>query len=40
MNPVTILNEAKLELLDAIEYYESKSLGLCLVFEKEVKDLH
>ncbi len=37
MIKVTILNEAKLELFDAIEYYEEKCQGLGLDFEKEIK---
>ncbi len=37
MKSVTILYEAKLDLLDGVEYYESKSPGLGLDFEKEVK---
>ncbi len=37
MIEVTILNEAKLELFDAIKYYEEKCQGLGLDFEKEIK---
>lgn len=37
MIPVTFLHEAKLDLLDSIEYYDKKSFGLGLDFEKEIK---
>lgn len=37
MNQVTILSEAKQELLDALSYYESKAQRLGLDFVKEVR---
>jgi len=37
MIPVTILDEAKNELLEAIDFYESRCTGLGLDFEREIK---
>ncbi len=37
MTPATILDDAKIELLEAIDYYESRCSGLGLDFEKEIK---
>ena len=38
MIPVTILHEAEAELWEAVAFYESRSSGLGLDFEKEIKD--
>lgn len=38
MIPVTILHEAETELWEAVAFYESRSSGLGLDFEKEIKD--
>ena len=37
MTPTTILNEAEKELWAAVEYYESRSAGLGLVFLAEIE---
>ena len=37
MTATSILHEAELELSDAVEYYESRSLGLGLDFQAEVE---
>ena len=37
MTPATILHEAEVELWEAVEFYESKRVGLGLDFEKAVK---
>jgi len=37
MTSVTILHEAEIELWQAVEFYESKCVGLGLDFETEIK---
>jgi plasmid stabilization system protein ParE len=37
MTPIVILHEAEMELWEAVEFYESRSPGLGLDFEKEIK---
>jgi toxin ParE1/3/4 len=37
MIPATILHEAETELWEAVEFYESKCVGLGLDFETEIK---
>jgi hypothetical protein len=37
MTSVTILHEAEVELWEAVEFYESRSAGLGLDFEREIK---
>ncbi|MCU0917816.1 MAG: hypothetical protein MUC88_25120 [Planctomycetes bacterium] len=36
MTPVTVLHEAEMELWEAVRFYESRSAGLGLDFEREI----
>jgi hypothetical protein len=37
MTPIVILHEAQTELWEAVEFYDNRSAGLGLDFEKEIK---
>ena len=37
MTPISILHEAEIEVWEAVQFYENRSAGLGLDFEKEIK---